>query len=33
MTDKQKDLSLYRFLQAEETLQSVQLCGSMKFYK
>lgn len=33
MTDKQKDLSLYRFSQAEETLQSAQLCESMRFYK
>lgn len=33
MTDKQRDLSVYRFSQAEETLQSAQLCENMKFYK
>ncbi len=33
MTDKQRDLSAYRFSQAEETLQSAKLCESMKFYK
>lgn len=33
MTDKQRDLSRYRFSQAEETMQSAQLCGKMKFYK
>lgn len=33
MTDKQRDLSVYRFSQAEETLQSARLCENMKFYK
>lgn len=33
MTDKQKDLSIYRFSQAEETLQSAKVCEQMKFYK
>lgn len=26
MTDKQKDLCVYRFAQAEETIRSAQLC-------
>ncbi len=33
MTDKQRDLSRYRFSQAEETMQSARLCEEMKFYK
>jgi uncharacterized protein (UPF0332 family) len=33
MTDKQRDLSQYRFSQAEETIQSAHLCENMKFYK
>lgn len=33
MTDKQRDLSCYRFSQAEETLTTAQLCQKEKFYK
>jgi uncharacterized protein (UPF0332 family) len=33
MTDKQRDLSQYRFSQAEETIQSAHLCENMKYYK
>lgn len=33
MTDKQKDLCVYRFAQAEETIRSAQLCVDNRFYK
>ncbi len=33
MTDKQKDLCVYRFAQAEETISSAQLCVDNRFYK
>ena len=33
MTEKQKDLSLYRVNQAEETVRSAKLCQENHFYK